>query len=136
VSENFRVLARRRIGEARALQRAGEWSGAYYLAGYSVECALKACALKGMRRYHMPDKTMVADLHTHDLQKLVNKAELERSRVILAGADPTFAANWALVKDWNESSRYETWSEQDAGDLIQAITQRGSGVLGWIKKHW
>jgi HEPN domain-containing protein len=36
-------LSRLRIREARVLLEAGEFPGAYYLAGYAVECALKAC---------------------------------------------------------------------------------------------
>ncbi len=30
--------------DAEVLLDAGQWSGAYYLAGYAVECGLKACA--------------------------------------------------------------------------------------------
>ena len=47
--EGFRRLAEQRITEAQALLDAGLPSGAYYLAGYSVECALKAsiCQLFG-----------------------------------------------------------------------------------------
>lgn len=70
LTESFRTLAPRRLEEAQALYTAGLWSGAYYLAGYSIECALKACALKTMRRYHMPDKTLVTKLHSHDLEEL------------------------------------------------------------------
>ena len=136
MTEDFRVLARRRIEEAQSLYDVGEWSGSYYLAGYSVECALKACVLKSIRRYHMPDKALVNDIHTHDLQKLVKNAGLEPARSAFSASRPAFATNWATVKDWNESSRYETWTEQDANDLLGAIKQRGSGVLGWIKKHW
>lgn len=136
VTEDFRVVANRRLREARILQRAGEYSGSYYLAGYSVECALKACILKTMKKYHMPDKKIVADSHTHNLEQLVKLAGLEQVRAQYASVDLTFGSNWAVVKDWNESSRYETWSQQDAADLILAIGQRGSGVLAWTKKHW
>jgi hypothetical protein len=65
VTEDFRVLAVRRIEEAGVLHQAGMWSGAYYLSGYSIECALKACVLRSIRRFHMPDKAMVNDIHTH-----------------------------------------------------------------------
>ena len=36
-------LASERLKEAQALLGAGFWSGAYYLSGYSIEFALKAC---------------------------------------------------------------------------------------------
>ncbi len=35
-------LAKDRLLDAKALFAARRWSGAYYLAGYAVECALKA----------------------------------------------------------------------------------------------
>jgi len=35
-------VARAREREAKALLAASEWSGAYYLSGYAVECGLKA----------------------------------------------------------------------------------------------
>jgi hypothetical protein len=136
MTEDFRVIAKRRLQEAKILQQAKEYSGAYYLAGYSIECALKACVLRSMKRYHMPDKKVVVDSHTHNLEQLVGLAGLEQARKQQALANPTFGRNWAVVKDWNEASRYETWSAQDAADLLQAIEQRGSGVFAWTKKHW
>lgn len=39
---DFQRLADVRIAEAKVLLDAGMWDGAYYLAGYAVECALKA----------------------------------------------------------------------------------------------
>src|SRR5204863_304605 len=39
----FQQLAEVRIKEAEALLAAGLWDGAYYLAGYAVECGLNAC---------------------------------------------------------------------------------------------
>ena len=39
----FQELAEVRIGEAGVLLAGGKSDGAYYLAGYAVECALKAC---------------------------------------------------------------------------------------------
>jgi len=38
------------------LLRLGLFDGAYYLAGYAVECALKACIAKGTQRFEFPDK--------------------------------------------------------------------------------
>jgi hypothetical protein len=39
--DELRQLAQDRILDAKALLAARRWSGAYYLAGYAVECALK-----------------------------------------------------------------------------------------------
>ncbi|MBP2708215.1 HEPN domain-containing protein [Microbispora sp. RL4-1S] len=125
-----------RMREARVLLEAKEWSGAYYLAGYAVECGLKACITRNFGRYRMPDKDLVKDSHVHDLEKLVRLAELNGQRQALEASDPAFAVNWATVKDWNESSRYNEWTEAEAKDLYKAINQRTHGVLQWVRKHW
>jgi HEPN domain-containing protein len=39
---DFQELALVRLNEAKVLLDAGHFDGAYYLAGYAVECALKA----------------------------------------------------------------------------------------------
>lgn len=39
-------LAEERLKDAKALLGRKRWSGAYYLCGYAVECALKACLLR------------------------------------------------------------------------------------------
>ena len=45
--------------------------------------------------------------------------------------------NWAVIKDWSESSRYEIGiSEAQARDLYSACTARKNGVLNWIKRRW
>ena len=47
-------LAELRIKEARILLDAGSYPGAFYLAGYSVECALKACIAKALANWNAP----------------------------------------------------------------------------------
>ena len=47
---DFQWLAKTRIREAKALLDNGLFDGAYYLAGYAVECALKACIVKKIRK--------------------------------------------------------------------------------------
>lgn len=42
----FQQMAEECLAEASVLLSAGKWSGAYYLAGYTVELALKARASK------------------------------------------------------------------------------------------
>ena len=42
----FQRLAEQRLVEAKVLLDEGHWDGAYYLAGYAVELALKACVIK------------------------------------------------------------------------------------------
>ena len=49
-------LSKIRLREAAALLQLGLFDGAFYLAGYAVECGLKACIAKGTRRGEFPDK--------------------------------------------------------------------------------
>jgi HEPN domain len=64
-------LSRVRLKEATALLHIGLFDGAYYLAGYAVECALKACIAKETQRGEFPDKDRVISSHTHKLLNLV-----------------------------------------------------------------
>src|SRR5690242_7885063 len=48
---DFKKLAEIRMAEARTLLKARHYDGAYYLAGYAVECALKACIAKRTKKY-------------------------------------------------------------------------------------
>jgi len=130
-------LARIRIDEARVLLRARKYDGAYYLAGYAVECALKACIARRTKRFDFPDKKTVVDSHTHDLKQLLRIAELDRLLAQEVHADPEFGTNWATVANWSEHARYQLGhSKGDVEDLYAAIAARKSGILRWLKKYW
>ena len=51
----LKQLAKARLREAEALLASGHNSGAYYLAGYVIECGLKAVISKDTKRYDFPD---------------------------------------------------------------------------------
>lgn len=129
-------LANVRLREAKVLYRARKYSGAYYLAGYAIECALKACIAKGFKRHEFPDKKNVIESHTHDLKKLASLANLEQSRLICAQSDPVFRDNWALIVRWSEESRYTTSDEQACKEFLDAIMEKRHGLMPWIKQLW
>ena len=58
-----------RFNEAKCLLDNGFYHGAYYLCGYSVECALKACIAKTFQQHEFPNKKIVMDSYTHDLSQ-------------------------------------------------------------------
>jgi hypothetical protein len=135
--DDLQNLSRLRIKEAKVLFDHGCFAGAYYLLGYTVECALKACIAKQIRRYDFPDRKLVNDSYTHDLEKLLNisglKVEFQRE----IQTNQSLAVNWAIVKDWSEQSRYSTGiSEIMARDFYTAVTARGQGVFSWLRKRW
>lgn len=133
---DLQKLARTRLREAKALLDAGEWAGAYYLAGYVVECGLKACIAKKVRRSHFPDRRAVNQAHTHDLVQLVKAAGLVVDQENAFAADPDLELNWALVKDWSSEKRYDLPAETDAKELVSAIADQQHGVLRWLRQHW
>jgi len=133
---DLRSLAAMRLLDAKVLLEQAQWSGAYYLAGYAVECGLKACIAREFGKYQMPNLGLVKDSHIHDLERLINIAKLKSELDLAIASDQSFALNWTLVKDWKETSRYAIWTEDDARDLFDAISQRGHGVFRWVKQQW
>ena len=134
--KDLRALSRVRLSEARALLKAGLPDGAYYLAGYAIECALKACIARETQRYEFPEKKRVTASHTHDLGELVKVAELQNELLAAAKDDPLFRKYWNDVRQWSEQSRYNRHSEQNAQELIEAIGHRNHGVMKWVKHYW
>lgn len=133
---DLRKLAQLRLTEASLLLASGRPSGAYYLAGYAIECALKACIAKQFKRSEFPDKRMVNDSYTHDLVKLMRLGGLEPDLEATSSADPAFETYWAVTKDWSEESRYSFSSQLKARDLFEAISEPNHGVIQWVRTKW
>ena len=133
---DFQEIADIRLRESKALLDAGFPDGAYYLAGYAVECALKACIAKRTRAHDFPEKKLVNDSHTHDLGKLLQLAELQAELDAAMQANVAMKASLDTVQDWSETSRYEKKDAQDATELLQAIEDTTGGLLPWIKSRW
>jgi hypothetical protein len=134
-------LAEVRLREAAALLAVGLWDGAYYLAGYAVECGLKSCVLNYIaatgvifreKDYARKDK----GFFTHSPNDLLKLAGLDPELGIAVQSDPTLGTNWDVVKEWTEQARYARHAEVEAKTLYDAITDPTHGVLTWIKRHW
>jgi hypothetical protein len=123
--------------EASSLLSARQFPGAYYLLGYSIECALKACIAKQVRRHDFPDKELANNAYTHRLEKLMSLAGLSQELQRDMATSRPLRLNWAVVKDWTEQSRYRTGiTEAEARDLYLAATARRHGILTWIRTRW
>lgn len=131
-------LAEERVLDAQALLAAHRWSGAYYLAGYAVECGLKSCVLAFVERTGVifQDRKYIEKCWTHDLEVLVGAAGLTAARGIDVATNPALKKNWLVVKDWNELSRYERKPHFQAKKMVNAVADRTNGVLQWIRAHW
>ena len=133
---DFQEIAEVRLRESKALLAAGFPDGAYYLAGYAVECALKACSAKRTRQHDFPDKKLVNDSHTHNLKELLRLAELNIELETMIAADAGMASALDKIQDWSETSRYRRKTAQDAADLLKAVEDQPGGLLPWIRLHW
>ncbi|HTU91733.1 MAG TPA: HEPN domain-containing protein [Gemmataceae bacterium] len=134
-------IAKARLKDAKALLGRKRWSGAYYLCGYAIECALKSCLLRYLGEsgaiFSEPGYLKkLADCWTHDLVKLVNLAGLDAEFGIARGANAALENFWNVTKDWKETSRYEEKSEAEAKTLYEAVNNNPDGVFRWIQNHW
>jgi hypothetical protein len=135
---DLQQLSQDRLLDAEALIAASRWSGAYYLAGYAIECALKAAVLQYVERTGIifEDKKSAEKCWTHDIEVLVKMADLEVPRGKAIRTNTQLGTNWLLAKDWNELSRYRNSTQAQAESMYNAISDPTNGVLQWIKLYW
>ena len=116
------------------------------LAGFVIECALKACIARKTRRHEFPpDPRYVRDeCYTHSLAKLLKAANLQTALDRETRSNLALSTNWSTIKDWAVSDRYDTADDAKeaakkadrAKTIYKAITARKGGVLRWIQQHW
>ncbi|HXL08895.1 MAG TPA: HEPN domain-containing protein [Candidatus Bathyarchaeia archaeon] len=134
---DLQQLAELRVKEARILLDAASYPGAYYLAGYAIECALKACIAKQTKEYDFPDKDIVNRSWTHKLGELLNLAELKDRLEKDMKSNKDLDTFWAIVVNWEEKKRYDLGvTQEEANNLCDAISDPANGVLQWLKKWW
>jgi HEPN domain-containing protein len=134
---DFEELAELHLQHAKALLDAQLYSGAYYMCGYAVECALKACICKKTNQFDFhpsPDESRAA--WSHDFGKLIKAAELEREFNAARTADRDLDVKWESVENWSPSSRYEPHGQQEAQLILDAVADPDHGVFSCIKQLW
>jgi hypothetical protein len=132
-------VANERIADAKVLLTARRWATAYYLAGYAIECGLKACILLQLATAAdvvFEDRSYSERCWAHNLAQFVDLAGLTAALAADAAADPALRNYGDTVKDGGESSRYARTTKADAEELHDAITDKKHGVLSWIKARW
>ncbi|MBK0383354.1 HEPN domain-containing protein [Pedobacter sp. SD-b] len=131
---DLQELSKIRLREAKVLLDNKCFDGAYYLCGYSIECALKACIAKNTKKFDFPDKKIIDQSYTHDLLKLLKTAGLESE--LNKEDSEEFKINLNILRDWNETSRYSKNSKRKALDIYNSISDINNGILKWIQLHW
>lgn len=121
--ETFRRIAALRLEEAKLLWRNKQPSGAYYLAGYAIECAMKARIAGQFRANEIPDRGLINRIYTHNLAELLDLAGLKSTFDAAIRADVLLGERWAIVRDWSEQACYEVWTDSDASAMIDAVLE-------------
>jgi hypothetical protein len=113
------------------------YSGAYYMCGYVVECALKACVCKRTNQFDFSAHPDVArKAWSHRFANLVELSGLEEEFKAARRTDVALDLKWRSVDDWSESSRYEPRDRDEAEELFAAVSDPDHGVLACIKRFW
>jgi len=129
-------LAEERLADGELLLAHARYSAAYYLAGYAVECGLKACIARLTKAEDFYDKLRARKIFTHDLEELVVHAHLGDVFAQTCKKNSQFAINWARVSSWTEESRYDVRTKQEAEVLMIAVRDPIHGVMQCIRQYW
>lgn len=142
--EQLQKLTKRRVKEAKILYENKCFEGAYYLLGYAVECALKACIAKQVQQYDFPDKKLANESYTHNLINLIKTANLYEA--LNKSEYKSVKLNWSIITKttnntsvaWSEMIRYHTdsISEVQAKDFFDAVIDENEGILKWLENYW
>lgn len=141
----FQTLANNRLNEAKTLQSAGHHEAAFYLAGYAVECGLKAAVCRTLQIdiFNMP-----TDIHkgfkTHRLDYLIVLAGLsQRLATDLATDESLSIAANLFLKPPSGVERWQSWSEEVRYNVIpckstdsQDFIDNTDYFISWLKNHW
>jgi HEPN domain-containing protein len=128
-----------RLDDARVLFDAERWRGCMYLAGYPVECLLKAKLMRKFRRRHLaaledalqargalPNQGTV---FTHQLEMLLRlTGVMDRMR-----SDKGIWRRFNTVNRWLPAWRYNASlsNREEAEDFLEAIDE----TLRWIENN-
>ncbi len=131
---DLKKLSSLRLQDAEALLSKKSYAGAYYLSGFVVEFALKACIAKKTKKYEFPDKDLANRYYTHDLTKLLGFAGLDQEMEIEKDARSSVYGIWEIVRLWSPRARYNTGiGKAFAVDMIRALNDPVDGVYKWLE---
>jgi len=134
--DDLQRIATSKLEDAQILFEFQRYSNAYYLSGYAVECAFKACIANQIVASTIPERSFINRVFTHDYGDLVGLAGLRAELKTQQDKDPQFQANWALASEWSPNVRYDSTDKGTCNLMIIAVGDPDHGVLPWIKNFW
>ena len=145
---DLQTLTKQRLDEASALLSLSFPDAAFYLAGYSIECALKAVVCKTLDQddFYKPDRSnkgnryvqdrIFREFKTHNYNDLLVLSGLSTKFELARVSDPQLYSAWIDIQKagWTEQYCYElgTKSRQNVSDFIKAVAT----VITWISNYW
>lgn len=120
--------SRRRLEDAQVLHNQKRWTGAIYLGGYAIECALKSLICDEEDKNNFKDTQVFkkglqgADLH--DLAKLLDCVDSVKRLISLDRTNGYREAWNKIVSQWrNDELRYSNklGNEKDSKRFIEAV---------------
>ena len=145
----FQELATLRLEEASILLAKNYPDGAFYLAGYAVECALKSAIyrtlniddffeLNSAKAHSAKVKDDVLQkFRTHDYGTLLALSGCYYKLDTAITLDVILGDAWTIIRtlSWTEQYRYETTTRK--GQVaVQGFIDSVNIFLQWIKTHW
>ncbi len=127
-------LAELRLREAEALLKAGFPAGTVYLAGYAVECYLKAAVCTSLHWDYL-----LGSFRVHDLDSLLRYSGFDRELRSNAEVFENFAkisGIWTMTG--NDSVRYRrpnVFGIGSAGRFLEYISDPKIGVATWLQRR-
>ncbi|MBD2756401.1 hypothetical protein [Spirosoma validum] len=145
----FQELAVLRLDEANILLTQNYPDGAFYLAGYAVECALKSAICKTLNIDDFFDTysskahgakvkdDIVQKFKTHDYGTLLVLSGLYFKLETAITADIPLGDAWTIIRtlSWTEQYRYETSVRKEQA-AVQSFIDSVNIFLQWIRPHW
>ena len=125
-------IADLRWREGEVLKTSGLPQGAVYLAGYAIECLLKAVICKTLDLDRLP-----ATFKSHDLELLLLHSGLERRLRADAAVDENFNKVISLwqVEGRNAIRYADPANPIDADSFWRLAGDEKVGVLPWLRSH-
>lgn len=119
-TRDLRAIARARLRDAQVLLRARRFDGAYYLAGYAIELALKTRICRTLKWRGFPESASefkgLQSLRTHDLEVLLTFSGVE------ARVKAQCSTEWNVVVKWNPDRRYQAIGEATRLEAANMVT--------------